>query len=186
MLPLRMPATMVYILLVGLVMAVGGCGSRVSDQTTAVTPASPTEATALALATQVMASVEAPIDMADFDQRLQAARALWDSHHITDYSLRVRYSQPTWNVQILTIAVESGVVTDSDQSCFPERDCILRDIDPAQFTIDKLLEVAENVAHLNLPASDMDITFNATYGYPNAIVYPDAFWNLESFQPIKP
>ena len=167
-------------LLIGLfLLLLVGCGG--GDTETAVSTLTPAEE----LATKVMAEAEATVDPDSFNQELTAAKALWEEQNIDDYTMQVRYMQPTWNVQILKLTVEDGAVIDFEQSCFPREDCILRDVDADQFTVDKLLGVAAQVGTLGLPASDVDITFNKNYGYPNAIAYPDAFWNLESFTPIE-
>ena len=129
----------------------------------------------------------APAESADATvllHQLEAAVQTWESHGITRYTLRVRHSQPTWNIQIIDVTVEDGVVVESKQDCFPERNCILKQIEPQDFTIERLFEVARRVA--NLGQGPIEITFNQTYGYPNAIAYEDGFWNLEAFQPLEP
>jgi len=166
-------------------MVVCGCGKGSSESTTAVTPESPAEATALALATQIM-DTAASHEAADFTPQLQEAQRTWAKHNIDDYTFVVWYSQPNWNTQVLNITVIDGVVTDSSHTCIPVRTCIMRDVDPTQFTIDKLLVVAENVNNLGLPATDVSLTFSQEYGYPTFIGYPDAFFNPSSFQPIDP
>ncbi len=166
-------------LLIGLPMLfLVGCGRGSETAVSTLTPAE-------ALAPKVMADAEATIDPTIFSEELAQAQALWDKQNITNYTMQVRYSQPTWNVQILQITVENGEVTDSKQSCFPIEDCILRDVDATQFTVDQMLDIAATVGELGLPASDVDITFNSNYGYPNAIAYPDGFWNIESFTPVE-
>ena len=164
-------------LLIGLpILFLMGCGTGSETAVSTLTPAEE-------LATKVMAAAEATVDPTQFSEELAQARALWDEQNITNYTMQVRYNQPTWNVQILQVTVENGEVVDVEQSCFPQENCILRDVDATQFTIPQLLDIAANVGELGLPASDVDITFNSNYGYPNAIVYPDAFWNVESFTP---
>ena len=117
-------------------------------------------------------------------RELEAAVEKWESHAITRYSLRVRHSQPTWNVQIIDVTVEDNVVVESKQDCFPQRNCILKKIEPQDFTVEVLFEVAWRVA--NLGDGPVEITFTETYGYPNAIAYEDGFWNLEAFKPLEP
>lgn len=124
------------------------------------------------------------VDSASLLQELEAAVQKWESHGITSYTLRVRHSQPTWSIQIIDVTVENGQVIEWEQSCFPERNCILREIDPQSFTIDALFETARRVAALG--DENIEITFTKTYGYPNAISYPDGFWNLEAFMPLEP
>ena len=117
-------------------------------------------------------------------QELEAAVQKWESHGITRYSLRVRHSQPTWNIQIIDVTVADGVVVESKQNCYPERNCILKKIEPQDFTVEALFEVARRVASLG--DGPIEITFTETYGYPNAIAYEDGFWNLEAFKPLEP
>lgn len=148
---------------------------------TAVSPLTPAEE----FATKVMADAEAPVDPTVFSEELAQVQALWDEQNITNYTMQVRYTQPTWNVQILQITVENGEVINSKQSCFPVEDCILRDVDATQFTVDQMPDIAATVGELGLAADDVDITFNSNYGYPNAIAYPDGFWNIESFTPVE-
>lgn len=124
-----------------------------------------------------------PADNTMLLQELEAAMKKWEEHEITRYSLRVRHSQPTWNMQIIDVIVENGVVVESKQDCFPTRTCVLKKIEPQDFTIEALFEVARQVATLG--DGPVEITFTDTYGYPNAIIYEDGFWNLETFQPLE-
>lgn len=87
---------------------------------------------------------------------------------------------------LATRIMAAAVVIDHNQDCFPPRDCTLQKIDPAEFTIDKLLVVAEHVGNLNIPDHPAEITFSQTYGYPTAISYEDGFWSLTQFQPTGP
>ncbi|HRQ39066.1 MAG TPA: DUF6174 domain-containing protein [Chloroflexota bacterium] len=175
------------LLLAVLLLVVGACGSEgVDNGDTAV---SATDATANALSTRIMAgavSDTSNASSADFQQQFEVANALWKSHNIDNYTVTIRYSQPGWNVQIIDITVKDGLVIDHTQDCYPPRNCILQKIDPAEFTIDKLLIVAEYVGNLNIPDHPAQITFSQTYGYPSSIGYEDGFWGLTQFQPTNP
>jgi hypothetical protein len=50
-------------------------------------------------------------------------------------------------------------------------------------TIEALFETAEFVLGLNDPETEM--TFNKTYGYPNAVIYEDASWVVNEFKPLE-
>ncbi len=148
----------------------------------------PSAATANALATRIMAAA-ADVNTAanpNFAQQLAEAKSRWAAHNIDDYTVTIRYNQPGWNTQFIDITVQDGVVIDHKQDCFPPRDCTLQKIDPAEFTIDELLVVAEYVGNLNIPDHPAEITFSQTYGYPTSISYEDGFWSLAQFQPTSP
>ena len=81
-----------------------------------------------------------------------------------------------------TITVAEGVVTDTSQTCFPAQNCILREVEPQTLTIEALFETADFVLGLNDPETEM--TFNKTYGYPNAVIYEDASWVVNDFKPL--
>ncbi len=183
----RQPINKILVLLTLLCLALGACGG--GGDTAVTTTSSPTEATANALATRIMAGDAGETNTGnntDFQQRLETAKTTWESHKIDDYTVSVRYNQPGWNTQFIDLTVQDGAVIDHKQDCFPPRDCTLQKIDPAEFTIDKLLIVAERVGHLNNPDHPSEITFSQTYGYPSSISYEDGFWSLTQFQPITP
>ncbi len=167
-------------LLLFLVAACGGSDGTPSENEVTSEPLSERDMTASALTTAIAASAQPAFDPTALRNELETAVSLWNSQAINRYQITVRHRQPTWNTQNITITVEDGVVTDSTHSCFPEQDCIMKDVDPASVTIDALFETAENVLTLNDPETDM--TFNQTYGYPNSIIYEDASWVTDGFK----
>lgn len=170
---------------IALILVLGACGG---EGETAVTTPSATDATANALATRIMAAAAESntTTNTDFAQQLEQAKSRWASQNIDDYTVGVRHSQPGWNTQFLDITVQDGVVTSHKQDCYPQRECILREIDPTEFTIEELLAVAEYVGNLNIPDNPAQITFSQTYGYPSSISYEDGFWAISNFQPTTP
>jgi hypothetical protein len=135
--------------------------------------------TARALTTAIAASAEPPFDASLLRAELETAVTLWQSHSIERYQVTVRHGQSTWNTQIFTIIVENGTVIDSKHTCFPEKDCILQEVDPDSLTVEALFKTAEAVIALNDP--ETQLTFNQTYGYPNSLTYEEASWVLDSF-----
>lgn len=170
-----------------LLLVLCGCGGTVGEGT-AVSATPPTDATANALATRIMAAA-AEMDTgvsANFAQQIEEAKSRWAAHNIDDYTVTVRYNQPGWNTQLIDLTVQDGMVTDHKQDCYPPRDCTLQKIDPAEFTIDRLLAAAEYVGNLTMLDQPAEITFSQTYGYPSSISYEDGFWSLTQFQPTNP
>lgn len=154
------------------------CGAE-----TAVTPVSERDMTVNALTTAIAASAEPPFDPTVLQGNLATAVDLWNDQAITRYRVTVNHRQPTWDTQFVTITVEDGVVVDTSQTCYPQQNCVMRDVDPQTVTIESLLETAEFVLSLNDPETEM--TFNKTYGYPNAIIYEDASWVVDGFTPLE-
>jgi hypothetical protein len=139
--------------------------------------------TARALTTAIAASAEPPFDASLLLAELETAVSLWHSQAIERYQITVRHRQATWNTQIFTITVENGTVVDNKHSCFPEQDCILQEVDPDTLTIEALFETAAAVIGFSDP--ETEITFNPSYGYPNALIYEEASWTLDSFKPLE-
>jgi hypothetical protein len=160
-----------------------GSGGAESEEAVEAEPVSEQDMTVSALTTAIAASAQPAFDPSALRNDLETAFALWNSQGSKHYQITVSHRQPTWSTQYITIIVEDGVVTDSTHTCFPEQNCIMKDVDPASVTIDALFETAENVLTLNDPATDM--TFNQTYGYPNAIVYEDASWVTDGFKLLE-
>lgn len=154
------------------------CGSNGVPAT--VEPVSAKDMTASALTTAISASAEPPFDAAALLAELETAVSLWNSQKIQQYKVTISRQQPTWDTQYMTITVADGRVIDSQHSCYPERSCILRQIDPETVTIDALFDIAKLVIGLNDP--DTQITFNPTYGYPTSVIYTDASWVISAFE----
>jgi hypothetical protein len=171
-----------FLLLFG-VAACGGSDGAQSEAAVDAEPVSEQDMTASALITAIAASAQPLFDPAALQNELETAVALWNSQEATRYQVTVRHRQPTWNTQNITITVEDGVVIDSTHTCFPEQNCIMKNVDPASVTIEALFETAANVLTLNDP--DTDMTFNQTYGYPNSIIYEDASWVTDGFQLLE-
>lgn len=155
-------------------------GSQAGVVDTAV-PSS--QATSNALSTAIVASAEPPIDLAALQNDLQEAESRWQSQNIVRYSINVSYGQPHISTQKLSLTVENGQVVDSKHTCYPQTNCTLQQIDPQEYTVKNLFNAAHNVIALG---EVEDMTFNQTYGYPNAIIYEDAFWTTDSFQVLDP
>jgi len=168
------------VLLLFLAAACGGSGEAQSENEANSAPLSEQDMTASALTTAIAASAQPSFDPAALRHELETAVSLWNSQEIKRYQITVRHRQPTWNTQNLTITVENGEVIDTAHTCFPEQNCIMKDVNPASVTIEALFATAENVLTLNDPETDM--TFNQTYGYPNSISYEDASWVTDGFK----
>lgn len=173
--------TVVVVCLVLLLAAACGAETPVGD--TAVTPLSERDMTVSALTTAIAASAQPPFDPTALRENLATAVALWNDQAIANYQVTINHRQPTWDTQYITITVADGVVTDTSQTCFPAQNCILRDVEPQTLTIEALFETAEFVLGLNDPETEM--TFNKTYGYPNAVIYEDASWVVNEFKPLE-
>jgi hypothetical protein len=171
-----------FLLLFGVAACGGSDGTQLENEVTDE-PLSERDMTTSALTTAIAASAQPSFDPVALQNELETAVALWNSQEVTRYQITVRHRQPTWNTQNITITVEDGVVIDSTHTCFPEKNCIMKDVDPASVTIEALFETAENVLTLNDPETDM--TFNRTYGYPNSIIYEDASWVTDGFQLLE-
>lgn len=170
-------------LLLFFVAACGGSGGVEGEEAVEAEPVSEQDMTVNALTTAIAASAQPPFDPAALRNELETAVALWNSQEIERYQITVRHRQPTWSTQNITITVEDGVVVDSTHTCFPEQNCIMKDVDPASVTIAALFDTAENVLTLNDPETDM--SFNPTYGYPNSIIYEDASWVTDGFKLLE-
>lgn len=159
------------------------CGAETPAGDTAVTPISEQDMTVSALTTAIAASAEPPFDPTALRENLATAVALWNDQAVSNYQVTVNHRQPTWDTQYITLTVTDGVVTDTSQTCFPAQNCILREVDPQTLTIEALFETAEFVLGLNDPETEM--TFNKTYGYPNAVIYEDASWVVNEFKSLE-
>ena len=159
------------------------CGAETPVDDTAVTPLSERDMTVSALTTAIAASAQPPFDPTALRENLATAVALWNDQAVTNYQVTINHRQPTWDTQYITITVADGVVTDTSQTCFPAQNCILRDVEPQTLTIEALFETADFVLGLNDPETEM--TFNKTYGYPNAVIYEDASWVVNEFKPLE-
>lgn len=159
------------------------CGAETPAAETAVTPLSEQDMTVSALTTAIAASAEPPFDPTALRENLAAAVALWNEQAFSNYQVTVNHRQPSWDTQYITITVADGTVTDTSQTCFPEQNCILREVNPQTLTIEALFQTAESVLSLNDP--ETEITFNKTYGYPNAVIYEDASWVVNEFKPLE-
>jgi hypothetical protein len=173
--------TVVIVCLVLLLAAACGAETPVGD--TAVTPLSERDMTVSALTTAIAASAQPPFDPTALRENLATAVALWNDQAIANYQVTINHRQPTWDTQYITITVADGVVVDTSQTCFPAQNCILRDVEPQTLTIEALFETADFVLGLNDPETEM--TFNKTYGYPNAVIYEDASWVVNEFKPLE-
>lgn len=174
----------VFLLLVMAVACGSGEAETVDVVVTAAEIVTEQDVTAAALSTAIAASAEPPYDPVGLRADLAAAVSLWNSQEIQQYEVTVRTAQPTWNTQIVMLTVVDGVVVDSRHTCFPERDCVLQDVDPETLTVEALLETAEFILGLNDPETQM--TFNQTYGYPNALGYPGGgSWVLDGFRVLE-
>ena len=173
--------TVVVVCLVLLLAAACGAETPVGD--TAVPPLSERDMTVSALTTAIAASAQPPFDPTALRENLATAVALWNDQAIANYQVTINHRQPTWDTQYITITVADGVVTDTSQTCFPAQNCILREVDPQTLTIEALFETADFVLGLNDPETEM--TFNKTYGYPNAVIYEDASWVVNEFKPLE-
>jgi hypothetical protein len=161
----------------------GACRAEAPASDTAVTPISEQDMTVNALTTAIAASAEPPFDPTALRENLATAVALWNDQEISNYQVTINHRQPTWDTQYITITVADDKVTDTSQTCFPAQNCILREVDPQTMTIEALFETAEFVLGLNDPETEM--TFNKTYGYPNAVIYEDASWVVNEFKPLE-
>jgi hypothetical protein len=167
------------LILLFLLAACGSNGEATSDENIAE-PVSEQDMTVSALTTAIAASAEPPYDPAALMTELETAVALWQSQGVARYEITARHSQPTWNTQVIAITVEDGVVIDSDHTCFPQQDCILKEVDPETVTIEAMFETAESVIGFNDP--ETQITFSSSYGYPSTVIYEDASWVLDGFK----
>lgn len=167
------------LLLLFLLVACGSTGESSSEEDGAE-PVSQRDMTASALTTAIAASAEPPFDPTVLMAALETAVSLWESQGVEHYEVTVRHSQPTWNTQVIALTVENGVVVESSHSCFPQQNCILKEVAPETVTIEAMFNTAESVLGFNDP--ETQITFNQTYGYPSSVIYEDASWVLDEFK----
>lgn len=146
---------------------------------TAVTPIN---VTANALSTAIAASAEPPVDLQSLQAKIESAETLWHSQNIQNYRIEVRHVRPNWDTQIITIIVENGRVLEANHSCYPERTCMKRDVEPQDLVVANMFEVARQIVQF----SDLhpEVTFNKTYGFPTYVSYDDASWVLDGFELI--
>ncbi len=169
------------LLIILLLVSVGlvACGTE-----TAVEPTvDPKEATSQALTAAILASSEPPLDFEKLNREIEESEALWSSQNLTTYRLEVSYREPNWNTQNFTLLIEDGTVLQEDHRCVPERNCILNDVEISDFEMVNLFDIARRVVAIEDP--DTQITFNKRLGFPNAIVYSEATWIVQSVQVIE-
>ncbi|KAA3654369.1 MAG: hypothetical protein DWQ04_34495 [Chloroflexi bacterium] len=156
-----------------------GCQADDFGSETAVTPIN---ATADALTTAIAASAEPPVDLQSLQAEIESAETMWRSQNIQNYRIEVRHLRPNWNTQIINITVENGNVLEAIHTCYPERTCMKRDVDPQDLVIVNMFEVARQVVKF----TDLhpEVNFNKTYGFPTYISYDDASWILDGFELI--
>lgn len=169
------------LLLMGSV-ACGGGQTAVSENTPESTLTAQ-DMTANALSTAIVASAEPPYDPTALTAELEAATARWNSQQVQRYQLTVSHRQGTWDTQNITLTVENGQITDSQHTCFPQKNCVLQPVEPETVTIEALFETAVAVIALNDP--ETQITFSQTYGYPNGVIYTDASWVVNGFEVLE-
>ena len=115
--------------------------------------------------------------------RLKNQKRFGASQNLITYRLEVSYREPNWNTQNFTLLIDDGTVIQEDHRCVPERSCILNDVTVSDFEMFKLFDIARRVVALEDP--DTQITFNKRLGFPNAIVYSEATWIVQSVQLIE-
>ncbi len=160
------------------------CGCRNNGENMGgETAVSPTEATATALSTAIVAGAEPPVNLQSLQAEIESAEALWTSKNIQKYHIEVRHVRPNWNTQIVNMIVESGDVLEADQTCYPERTCVKQDVDPQDMTIENMFTIARQVVALT--DLNPEANFNKTYGFPTYVSYDDASWVLNRFEIIE-
>ncbi len=148
------------------------------------TAVSPPEATTAVLSTAGAAGAESPVNFQSLQAEIESAEALWTSQNIQKYHIEVRHVRPNWNTQIIDIIVESGDVIEANQTCYPERTCVIQDVDPQNMTIENMFSIARQVVALT--DLNPEANFNKTYGFPTYVSYDDASWVLNGFKLIEP
>ena len=159
--------------------AIVACG----EETAVIPTLSPQEATSQALTDAILASSEPPLNFDQLLQEIDEAEALWKSQDLTTYRLKVSYREPTWTTQNFTLLIEDGVVTEENHRCVPERNCTLYDVTVEDFEMLNLYSIAREIVALEDP--NTQITFNKRLGFPNAIVYSEATWIVQTVETVE-
>lgn len=123
-----------------------------------------------------------PPTLTPIRQELEDAFAEWDTHAITNYSMRITYHHTGWHTQILDIVVNNDTVELVDHSCIPERDCGLRPIEAVDFSLDSIHKAVQPIADQQ---EILHVVYHEEYGFPRIIqAIPDS-WTITDFQPLE-
>lgn len=122
-----------------------------------------------------------PPTLSPMRQEVEDAFTVWESHAITNYSMRVTYNHAGWAPQILDIIVNNDEVELVEQSCIPERDCGLRPIEASDFSLASIYQAIQPIADQQ---AIMHIVYHDEYGFPRLIQASPDSWTITDFQPL--
>lgn len=115
---------------------------------------------------------------------IEEAISQFEALEVDDYTVRVTYRRPAWDPQIMDIEVVDGQATILDQNCIPERNCGLRDVEAADFTLPAIFAVVRQQAAF--PEGITQISYHDEYGFPRIIATAEeGSFEISNFQPTE-
>ena len=83
-------------------------------------------------------------------EKIEAAKALWESQNISRYDLSVQRYRGIEGAQILTMSVVDRQVSDAVQECGSpagQGPCTIQEVNPEEYTVEGLFELARDNNH---------------------------------------
>lgn len=127
-------------------------------------------------------TVEGPAPVSPQRQAMDAAAQAWQGQGIDSYTMKVQYNPPGWNAQLLDITVRDHEAEFVTHKCMPERTCALRQLDEADFTIDRIISSAQLLIDRGVVEH---VVYHETYDFPRVIESPEGTWILSDFKPLE-
>lgn len=87
-------------------------------------------------------------DNPEMVEKIETAQTLWEAQDISNYDLVVQRYRGIEGSQILTMSVVDGQVSDAVQDCgAPQGGCNIEKVEPEEYTVEGLFELARNNNH---------------------------------------
>jgi hypothetical protein len=89
-------------------------------------------------------------DNPEMIEEIEAAQALWEAQNISNYYLVVQRYRGIEGAQILTMSVVNGQVSDAAQDCGSpagQGPCTIQEVNPEEYTVEGLFELARDNNH---------------------------------------
>ena len=112
-------------------------------------------------------------------QEFNDAIGRWEALGITSYAMNLTYRHPGWEPQTMVVEVRDGTASFTEKGCFPERDCYVRPLEAADFT---LAHILPQVATLIDQRSVTHIVYHDQYFFPRIIDSPEEGWEISNFR----
>lgn len=106
----------------------------------------------------------------------------WRAAGIENYTVQITYRNPGWNPQIFNVRVTKGEPEIERHICFPERTCVVRQMDAADLSLDSIFNQVEQQVQRNEVGH---VVYNDEYGFPRIIDTTEGDWEISDFQVVQ-